>query len=59
MVAAERKAKEIERSAPVTAHVAEERVMDYVGGGGTGEENEEDKCVLLVRLRTSTLNTVD
>lgn len=43
MVAAERKAKEIERSAPVTAHVAEERVMDYVGGGGTGEENEEDK----------------
>ncbi|GAB0133641.1 hypothetical protein EsDP_00002044 [Epichloe bromicola] len=43
IVAAERKAKEIERSAPVTAHVAEERVMDYVGGGGTGEENEEDK----------------
>ncbi|KAG5945212.1 hypothetical protein E4U53_006752 [Claviceps sorghi] len=43
MAAAERKAKEIERSAPVTAHVAEERVMDYVGGGGTGDENEEDK----------------
>ncbi|KAG6010273.1 hypothetical protein E4U21_007322 [Claviceps maximensis] len=43
MAAAERKAKEIERSAPVTAHVAEERVMDYVGGAGTGEENEEDK----------------
>lgn len=43
MAAAERKAKEIERSAPVTAHVAEERVMDYVGGGGTGEDNEEDK----------------
>ncbi|KAG6042234.1 hypothetical protein E4U41_002577 [Claviceps citrina] len=43
MAAAEKKAKEIERSAAVTAHVAEERVMDYVGGGGNGEENEEEK----------------
>ncbi|KAG6033546.1 hypothetical protein E4U40_005224 [Claviceps sp. LM458 group G5] len=43
MAAAERKAKEIERSAPVTAHVAEERIMDYVSGAGAGQENEEDK----------------
>ena len=43
MAAAEKKAREIERSAPVTAHVAEERVMDYVGGQGVGDENEEDK----------------
>lgn len=43
MAAAERKAKEIERSAPATAHVAEERVMDFVGGSQPGEENEEDK----------------
>lgn len=50
MAAAERKAKEIERSAPVTAHVAEERVMDYVGGTGIGEENEEDKSVLITFL---------
>ncbi|KAK2590803.1 poly(A)-binding protein binding protein [Conoideocrella luteorostrata] len=43
IAAAERKAKEIERSTPATAHVAEERVMDFVGGGEAGEENEEDK----------------
>lgn len=43
MAAAERKAKEIERSAPVTAHVAEERIMDHVSGTGVGQENEEDK----------------
>lgn len=42
MLAAERKAREIERSAPTTAHVAEERVMDYNGSGG-GDDNEEDK----------------
>ncbi|KAF4984634.1 hypothetical protein FZEAL_210 [Fusarium zealandicum] len=41
MAAAERKAREIERSAPTTAHVAEERVMDYVGGEDGGDE--EDK----------------
>ncbi|PHH92880.1 hypothetical protein CDD83_4023 [Cordyceps sp. RAO-2017] len=41
--AAEKKAREIERSAPVTAHVAEERVMDHVGTSGPGGENEEDK----------------
>ncbi|KAF5019990.1 hypothetical protein F66182_7978 [Fusarium sp. NRRL 66182] len=40
-MAAERKAREIERSAPATAHVAEERVMDYVGGEDGGDE--EDK----------------
>lgn len=43
IAAAERKAKEIERSAPTTAHVAEERVMDYTGGGE--DDNEEDKYV--------------
>lgn len=45
MAAADKKAKEIERSVATTAHVAEERVMDYVGGGAS-EENEEDKYVL-------------
>ena len=43
LAAADRKAREIERSVAVTAHVAEERVMDYVGGGNAGDENEEDK----------------
>lgn len=42
IAAAERKAREIERSTAATAHVAEERVMDYVAGQGP-EENEEDK----------------
>lgn len=41
VAAAERKAREIERSAPTTAHVAEERIMDYVGGDDGGDE--EDK----------------
>lgn len=41
MAAAERKAREIERSLPTTAHVAEERVMDFVGGAD--ERDEEDK----------------
>ncbi|KAH6960680.1 hypothetical protein HG530_004348 [Fusarium avenaceum] len=41
IAAAEKKAREIERSAPTTAHVAEERVMDYVGGDDGGDE--EDK----------------
>ncbi|KAK7415846.1 poly(A)-binding protein binding protein [Neonectria punicea] len=43
IAAAERKAREIERSAPTTAHVAEERIMDHVGGGDDQGENEEDK----------------
>lgn len=45
IAAAEKKAREIERSAPTTAHVAEERVMDYVGGDDGGDE--EDKYVLV------------
>lgn len=45
VAAAERKAREIERSAPTTAHVAEERVMDYVGGNENDDDNEEDKYV--------------
>lgn len=43
MAAAERTAKEIEKSAPATSHVAEERVVDYQGGAGKGDEDEEDK----------------
>lgn len=42
MMAAEKKAREIERSTAGTAHVAEERVMDYVGGGDD-KVDEEDK----------------
>ncbi|KAF4123628.1 PAB1-binding protein PBP1, interacts with poly(A)-binding protein [Geosmithia morbida] len=42
IAAADRKAREITCSVAATAHVAEERVMDYVAGQGT-EENEEDK----------------
>ncbi|TEA22728.1 Uncharacterized protein C8034_v001213 [Colletotrichum sidae] len=42
MAAAERKAREIERSLPTTAHVAEERQMDFVAGTGDGGD-EEDK----------------
>ena len=41
--AADKKAREIERSVAATAHVAEERVMDYAGGTDKGGENEEDK----------------
>ncbi|KAL2024312.1 hypothetical protein VTK56DRAFT_8794 [Thermocarpiscus australiensis] len=41
MAAAEKKAREIERSVPTTAHVAEERVMDFVGGDD--QRDEEDK----------------
>ncbi|KAI0385413.1 hypothetical protein F5Y04DRAFT_276744 [Hypomontagnella monticulosa] len=42
VAAAEKKAREIERSAATTAHVAEERVMDYSGGNDAGGD-EEDK----------------
>ncbi|KAL2167753.1 hypothetical protein VTG60DRAFT_849 [Thermothelomyces hinnuleus] len=41
LAAAERKAREIEQSTPTTAHVAEERVMDFVGGDD--HRDEEDK----------------
>lgn len=41
---ADKKAREIERSAATTAHVAEERVMDYVASGkDNGDDNEEEK----------------
>lgn len=40
---AEKKAREIEKSAAATSHVAEERQMDYVGGAD--DRNEEDKYV--------------
>ncbi|KAF7562712.1 hypothetical protein G7046_g1407 [Stylonectria norvegica] len=42
IAAADKKAREIERSAPTTAHVAEERIMDFAGGDDQGQ-NEEDK----------------
>lgn len=41
LAAAERKAREIERTLPTTSHVAEERVMDFVGG--EDQRDEEDK----------------
>ncbi|ROT43371.1 hypothetical protein SODALDRAFT_37602 [Sodiomyces alkalinus F11] len=41
MAAAERKAREIERSIPTTAHVAEERVMDHAAGDSRGDDEEE------------------
>jgi hypothetical protein len=40
---ADKWAREIEQSTPTTAHVAEERVMDYVGGKDQTGEDEEDK----------------
>lgn len=43
MAAADKKAREIERSAATTAHVAEERIMDFVGGDNNNKEDEEDK----------------
>ena len=42
MAAADRKAREIEGSTPTTAHVAEERIMDFVGGDDK-KGDEEDK----------------
>jgi PAB1-binding protein PBP1 len=48
MVNAEKKAREIERTVATTAHVAEERVMDFTGGKGDGED-EEDKWVARIR----------
>ncbi|PKS11970.1 hypothetical protein jhhlp_001266 [Lomentospora prolificans] len=44
MAAAEKKAREIERSTAATSHVAEERIMDFVGGGDRNGD-EEDKQV--------------
>lgn len=41
MALADMKVQEIERSAPATAHVAEERVMDFAGGDDAMDE--EDK----------------
>ncbi|EHK16772.1 uncharacterized protein TRIVIDRAFT_123489, partial [Trichoderma virens Gv29-8] len=43
IAAADKKAREIERSAAITAHVAEERVMDYSGPKDRADDNEEDK----------------
>lgn len=47
MAAAEKKAREIERSIASSSHVAEERVVDYIPGTGNSNENEEDKYVTI------------
>ncbi len=41
IAAAERKAREIERSVTTNSHVAEERIMDF--SGGKDNADEEDK----------------
>lgn len=41
LAAADRKAREIERSTASTAHVAEERIMDFVGGDDNRDEEEK------------------
>ncbi len=43
LAAAEKTAREIERSAPATSHVAEERVMDFSGTNNDQGGDEEDK----------------
>lgn len=43
MAAADRKAREIERSTAATSHVAEERVMDFTSGGDDRNGDEEEK----------------
>ncbi|KAI1492869.1 hypothetical protein F5X96DRAFT_677500 [Biscogniauxia mediterranea] len=43
MAHADKKAREIERSPAATAHVAEERKMDYGAGDDAGGGDEEDK----------------
>lgn len=44
LVEADKKAREIERSVATNSHVAEERVVDHVGGDDNGAD-EEDKYV--------------
>jgi hypothetical protein len=41
LAAADKTAREIQQSTPTTAHVAEERIMDFVGGDD--QRDEEDK----------------
>lgn len=53
MAAADRKAREIEGSQAATAHVAEERVMDFIGGQDDAV-NEEDKYASHVYYRVLT-----
>lgn len=38
---ADRAVREINQSAPATAHVAEERIMDYSGGADNADEEEK------------------
>ncbi|GJD02113.1 LsmAD domain-containing protein [Colletotrichum higginsianum] len=63
MAAADRKAREIERSLATTAHVAEERVMDFVSGGGDDrggdeEDNRENKYTPPAKRAPSANTTV-
>lgn len=52
MAKADQMAREIERSNPVSSHVAEERVMDYSGpaDGGLDEEEKYSYPLMLFRL---------
>jgi PAB1-binding protein PBP1 len=43
VTAADRKAREIEGSLPVTSHVAEERVMNHTGANNDDKGDEEDR----------------
>lgn len=54
MANADRLARQIERSAPASSHVAEERVVDYIGAADGGLD-EEDKYVLPISLFTTQL----
>lgn len=56
MANADRLARQIERSAPASSHVAEERVVDYVGAADGGLD-EEDKYVSSLFLPTSQLTS--
>jgi PAB1-binding protein PBP1 len=40
---AERKAREIESSAPMTSHVAEERRADHKAGGNADDQGDEEE----------------
>ena len=57
MSAADRKAREIERSEASTAYVAEERQVDFTASGkDDGGENEEDKYVPWIRILISNIS---
>lgn len=55
LATAEKKAREIERSVATTAHVAEERSMDFVVGGSDQRDEEEKYALGLSPIPTSQL----